>query len=185
MTLEEHIKSIIEYIGEDPSREGLKETPARVIKSYKTLFSGYNKNPEDVLTVFDGENYDEMIIVKDIEFYSTCEHHMLPFFGKVHIGYLPSDKIVGLSKMPRFVEIFARRLQNQERLTSQIAETINRLINPKGVGVIIEAKHFCMMARGVQKQSSQVTTSAVRGHFKTNLNTRSEFLRLINRKNDF
>lgn len=185
MNPEQHITELLKHIGEDPNREGLADTPSRVIKSFKTLYSGYDKNPEDILTVFDGENYDEMIIVKDIEFYSTCEHHMLPFFGKVHIGYLPTDKIVGLSKMPRFVEIFARRLQNQERLTSQIAETINSLISPKGVGVIVEAKHFCMMARGIQKQSSQVTTSAVIGHFKTNLNTRSEFLRLINRKNEF
>ncbi len=179
MTPEEHIKKLIEHLGENPDREGLVDTPSRVIRSYETLFSGYNKDPKEVLTVFDGEDYDEMIIVKDIEFYSTCEHHMLPFFGKVHIGYLPTDKIIGLSKLPRLVEIFSRRLQNQERMTSQIANALNDLLKPKGVGVIVEGKHLCMMARGVQKQTSSVTTSTVLGQFKKDLNTRSEFLELI------
>lgn len=179
MSPEEHVKKIIENLGEDPSREGLLDTPRRVIKSHETLFSGYGKKPEDVLTVFDGEDYDEMIVVKDIEFYSTCEHHMLPFFGRAHIGYLPNDKIIGLSKLPRLVEIFSRRLQNQERMTSQIAKALDDLLKPKGVGIVVEAKHFCMMARGVSKQNSKVSTSAVLGQFKKDLNTRSEFLQLI------
>lgn len=181
MIPEKHIRDIIKAIGDDPDREGLKATPKRVIASYKSLFSGYGKNPKDILTVFENEGYDEMIIAKDIEFYSFCEHHMLPFYGRVHVGYIPKDKIIGLSKIPRVVEIFARRLQNQERLTSQIASTLNELLNPKGVGVVIEAKHLCMMSRGVEKQNSEITTSSVIGLFKKNDNTRSEFLRLIGR----
>jgi len=177
--MEDLVKKILQKIGEDPSREGLKDTPKRVVKAWEKIFSGYNKKPEDVLTVFDGENYDQMVVVKDIEFYSTCEHHMLPFFGKVHIGYIPNGRIIGLSKIPRIVEIFARRMQNQERMTSQIAESLDKLLKPKGVGVIVEAKHFCMMARGVEKQSSKATTSSLYGLFKTNQNTRSEFLKLI------
>lgn len=176
---EKNVHKLLEFIGEDPQREGLIETPKRVIKSYKTLFSGYGKDPKEVVTLFDGENYDEMIIVQNIEFYSTCEHHMLPFFGKIHIGYLPNKKIIGLSKIPRLAEIFARRLQNQERMTWQIAEALNDILQPKGVGVVAEARHFCMMARGVQKQNSKVKTSTLLGKFKSNLNTRSEFLRLI------
>lgn len=177
--IEDHIKKIIEALGEDPSREGLLKTPERVAKSYKTLFSGYGKNPADVLTVFDDEKYDEMIVVKDIEFYSFCEHHMLPFFGKAHVGYIPNGKIVGLSKIPRIVDIFSRRLQNQERITQQIASSLMELLEPKGVGVVLEAKHFCMMARGVEKQNSVVRTSAMKGIFKEKDNTRSEFLELI------
>ena len=181
MIPEQHIRDIIKAIGDNPEREGVKDTPRRVIESYAELFSGYGKNPQDVLTVFDGEDYDEMIIAKDIEFYSFCEHHMLPFYGKVHIGYIPNGKIIGLSKMPRIVEIFARRLQNQERLTSQIAKALSELLDPKGVGVVIEAKHLCMMSRGVEKQNSEVTTSSLIGLFKKKDNTRSEFLRLIGR----
>lgn len=181
MIPKQHIIDIIKAIGDDPTREGLKDTPRRVIESYSELFSGYGKDPKDVLTVFDGEKYDEMIIAKDIEFYSFCEHHMLPFFGKIHIGYIPNGKIIGLSKMPRTVEIFARRLQNQERLTDQIAEALNDLLSPKGVGVVIEAKHLCMMSRGVEKQNSEVITSSLSGLFKKNDKTRGEFLRLIGR----
>ncbi|MBT6068430.1 GTP cyclohydrolase I FolE [Candidatus Peregrinibacteria bacterium] len=181
MIPESHIQDIIKAIGDDPNREGLKDTPRRVIESYKELFSGYEKDPAEVLTVFDGENYDEMIIAKDIEFYSFCEHHMLPFYGKVHIGYIPNGKIIGLSKMPRIVEIFARRLQNQERLTSQIAKALDELLQPKGVGVVVEARHLCMMARGVEKQNSEVITSSLIGLFKKNDLTRGEFLRLIGR----
>lgn len=177
--IEENIKEILEFIGENPEREGLKDTPHRVAKAYSTLFGGYEQDPKEVLTVFDGEDYDEMIICKDIDFYSNCEHHMLPFFGKVHIGYIPNKKIVGLSKLPRIVDIFARRLQNQERLTQQIAQTLDELISPKGVAVVIEAKHFCTMARGVEKQNSSMTTSASIGLFKKNAKTRSEFLKLI------
>jgi len=177
--MEEVVKKIIEAIGEIPEREGLKDTPGRVVKSWKKLFSGYDKDPKDLMTVFDGEDYDEMIVVNNIEFYSTCEHHMIPFFGKAHIGYIPDGKIIGLSKIPRLVEIFSRRLQNQERLTQQISSTLNSLLKPKGVGVILEAKHLCMMARGVQKQNSSVRTSSVQGLFKKDPRTREEFLRLV------
>jgi GTP cyclohydrolase I len=177
--IEEYIAKILEEIGENPEREGLKNTPERVAKSYKSLFSGYDKDPKDILTVFDDEQYDEMIVVKDIEYYSFCEHHMLPFFGKAHIGYIPNGKIVGLSKLPRILDIFARRLQNQERITQQVASCIMELLQPKGVGVVLEAKHFCMMARGVEKQNSIVRTSAMKGIFKEKDNTRSEFLELI------
>ncbi|MFA5792737.1 MAG: GTP cyclohydrolase I FolE [Candidatus Gracilibacteria bacterium] len=173
------IKQLLETIEPDTDREGLRETPRRVDEAFKALFSGYDQKPEDLLKVFDGENYDEMIVLKDIEFHSMCEHHMLPFFGKVHIGYIPNGKIIGLSKMPRLVEIFARRLQNQERLTTQIADAMQKMLNPKGVAVVISAKHFCMMARGVQKQSSEVTTSALKGLFKKDGSTRSEFLKLL------
>lgn len=176
---EKAIRELIKAIGENPNREGLKKTPERVANSFEKIFSGYKKNPKDVMTTFTAEDYDEMIVMKDIEFYSTCEHHILPFFGKVHIGYIPNGKIVGLSKLPRLVEVFARRLQNQERLTHQIAESLKELIHPRGVGVVIQAKHLCVMARGVEKQGSEVVTSAMFGLFKKNLNTRSEFLKLI------
>jgi len=177
--VEDLVRQLIVEIGEDPDREGLLGTPARVAKSYKDLFSGYEKNLENIITVFDNEGYDEMVIAKDIEFYSMCEHHMLPFFGKAHIGYIPQDKIIGLSKLPRLMEVFSRRLQNQERLTSQVARGLMDILNPKGVGVVIEAQHLCMMARGVEKQGASMTTSSVQGLFKKNLNTRNEFLRLI------
>lgn len=177
--LEKHIRAILNLIGENPKREGLINTPKRVAKAYEKLFSGYEKKQKDMVTVFENEGYDEMVIVKDVEFYSQCEHHLLPFFGKVHIGYIPDKKIIGLSKMPRLVEMFSRRLQNQERLTSQIAEGLMDMLHPKGVGVVIEAKHLCMMARGIEKQNSMILTSAVRGLFKSKLNTRTEFLRLI------
>ncbi len=173
------VKELLSEIPEDPSREGLKETPKRVAKSFSKLYGGYNQDPKDIITTFDNEGYDEMVIAKDIEFYSMCEHHMLPFFGKAHIGYVPDTKIVGLSKMPRLVEVFARRLQNQERLTKQIADTLNDELGPKGVGVIIEASHFCMMARGVEKQSCKMTTSSFTGLFLKDSRTRSEFLNLV------
>lgn len=177
--LQKMIRSLFEHIGEDPEREGLKDTPRRVVAAYEKLFGGYRQNPADVLTVFGDELYDEMIVVKDIEFYSMCEHHVLPFFGRAHIGYIPDGKIIGLSKLPRLVEIYARRLQNQERLTNQIARGLQDILKPKGVGVILEAKHLCMMARGVEKQDSEVTTSALLGLFKRELNTRGEFLRHV------
>ena len=176
---EELVRQILLSIGEDPTREGLLETPQRVVRSYEKLFSGYHQNLENIVTVFDNEGYDEMVIARDIEFFSTCEHHMLPFFGKAHIGYLPKDKIIGLSKLPRLIEVFARRLQNQERLTSQVAQGLMDILSPKGVGVVIEAKHLCMMARGVEKQNAMVTTSTLQGLFKKNSETRTEFLRLI------
>lgn len=177
--IEKLYAQILEEIGEDSSREGLKDTPKRIAKSFEKLFGGYDKSAKDIATQFDGENYDEMIICKEIHFFSTCEHHMQPFFGTVSIGYIPGKKIIGLSKLPRIVEIFARRLQNQERLTMQIAKSLNDLIKPKGVGVVIKAKHLCMMARGVEKTSASMTTSSCLGLFKTNSKTRSEFLRLI------
>jgi GTP cyclohydrolase I len=176
---QEFIKKLLLHIGEDPNREGLRETPGRVITAFEKIFSGYKKKPEDVLTVFEDEKYDEMIVVKNIEFYSTCEHHFLPFHGQVHIGYIPNGKIIGLSKLPRLVEIFSRRLQNQERLTNQIAQALHSILNPRGVGVIIEAKHLCIMARGVEKQNCEVVTSSLIGLFKREQNTRNEFLKLI------
>ncbi|EKD93802.1 MAG: GTP cyclohydrolase 1 [uncultured bacterium] len=175
----EHFTALLQLLGEDPDREGLLKTPDRIARSWETLFAGYDQDFKSNATVFENENYDEMVISKDIEFYSMCEHHMLPFWGRVHIGYIPADKIIGLSKLPRLVETYSRRLQNQERLTSQIAEGLMNVLKPKGVGVVIEAQHFCMMARGVQKQNTMMITSAVRGLFKKHMNTRSEFLRLI------
>jgi len=177
--IEKLIDKLIQEIGDDPHREGLKETPARVARSYEKLFGGYHGDPKELVTEFEGEDYDEMIICKHIDFYSTCEHHMLPFFGKAHIGYLPNRKIIGISKLPRIVEIFARRMQNQERLTMQIAKTIDDLLNPIGVGVVVDAQHLCMMSRGVEKQNAVITTSSFTNAFRTNEKTRSEFLRLI------
>ena len=176
---EKIIRDLIEMIGEDPEREGLAGTPERVAKSYKKLFGGYDEDPSKLITVFDNEGYDEMIIAKDIDFYSTCEHHILPFFGKAYIGYIPDNKIIGLSKLPRLVEIFSRRLQNQERMTKQIADTLNELLKPRGVGVVIKAEHLCMKARGVEKQNCEISTSSFTGLFIKNLNTRAEFLNLI------
>ena len=177
--LEKVVADLIAALGENVGREGLKATPKRVAKSFEKIFSGYGKKPKDIVTIFEDRHYDEMIVVKDIEWYSTCEHHLLPFFGTAHIGYIPHGKIIGLSKIPRLVEIFSRRMQNQERLTVQIAEALTELISPRGVGVVLEAKHLCMMARGVEKQGSKVVTSSMLGLFKKNLNTRSEFLKLI------
>lgn len=173
------IKDLIKSIGEDPKREGLIGTPGRVSKSYKKLFGGYKEDPKKLIRVFDNEGYNEMIIAKDIDFYSTCEHHMLPFVGKAYIGYIPDDKIIGLSKLPRLVEIFSRRLQNQERLTKQIADTLNNMLKPRGVGVVIKAEHLCMKARGVEKQNCVISTSSFTGLFIKKLNTRAEFLNLI------
>lgn len=172
-------QSIIESIGEDANRQGLLKTPERAAKAMQYLTQGYQLDAEKVLksALFD-EDYSEMVIVKNIELYSLCEHHILPFFGKAHIAYIPNGKIVGLSKIPRVVDIFSRRLQVQERLTDQIVNAINKVLRPEGVAVVIEASHMCMMMRGVQKQNSVTTTSAFRGTFK-NLETRNEFLKLI------
>jgi GTP cyclohydrolase I len=171
---------LLKRIGEDPTRNGLKETPKRMEKSMAFLTKGYQETVASVLhdALFEVD-YDEMVIVRDIEFYSMCEHHLLPFFGKAHIAYVPNGKVVGLSKLPRIVEVFARRLQVQERLTQQIAEAIEEAIAPQGVGVVIEAQHLCMMMRGVEKQSSLTVTSSLRGVFKTQLQTRSEFMSLV------
>jgi GTP cyclohydrolase I len=175
-------REILSRIGEDPERDGLLKTPERVEKSMGFLTKGYEENPIEVLqkALFDVE-YDEMVIVKDIEMFSLCEHHMLPFFGKVHVAYIPNGKVVGLSKIPRLIEVFARRLQVQERLTRQIADAIQEAIHPQGVGVVIEARHLCMMMRGVEKQHSSTVTSAMVGCFRER-ETRSEFLTLVRQR---
>ena len=174
------IRSILTELGEDPSRDGLVKTPERVDRSLRYLTSGYQKSADELLNgaLFDVA-YDEMVIVKDIEIFSLCEHHLLPFFGKCHVAYLPNGKIIGLSKIPRLVDMFARRLQVQERLTTQIAETIREKIHPKGVAVVIEAQHLCMIMRGVEKQNSVAVTSSMLGVFKGDQNTRNEFLNLV------
>ncbi len=172
-------ESIISNLGEDVKREGILKTPERAAKAMQFLTQGYDQNPEEILKgAMFKEGYDDMVIVKDIELYSLCEHHMLPFFGKAHIAYIPDGYIVGLSKIPRIVDVFARRLQVQERLTHDILECINTTLKPKGVAVVIEASHMCMMMRGVQKQNSVTTTSGFRGQFEK-IETRTEFLRLI------
>ena len=174
-----HFTKIIDLLGEDTRREGLEKTPSRAAKALKFLTEGYEKDPKQILqSAMFTEDYNEMVIVKDIELYSLCEHHMLPFFGKAHIAYIPDGKIVGLSKIPRVVDVFSRRLQVQERLTKQILDCMNETLNPKGVGVVIEASHMCMMMRGVQKQNSTTTTSGFRGSFRET-DTRNEFLKLI------
>ncbi len=176
---EEIVREILFRLGEDPSRDGLVATPGRVEKSMAFLTKGYDENASEILrgALFD-EDYDEMVIVKDIEIFSLCEHHMLPFFGKVHVAYVPNGKVIGLSKIPRLVEVFARRLQIQERLTRQIADAIQEAINPQGVGVVIEARHLCMMMRGIEKQHSSTVTSAMLGCFRKK-ETRLEFLSLV------
>jgi GTP cyclohydrolase I len=178
--LERHVEGILGEIGEDPAREGLLRTPHRVAKAYQYLTSGYRKDIKEVLNnaVFT-ERYSEMVVVKNIDFFSMCEHHMLPFFGKAHVAYIPNGKIVGLSKIPRIVEVFARRLQVQERLTQQIADTLFDALTPDGVGVVTEARHMCMMMRGVEKQNSVATASAMLGVFRDDVKTRQEFLDLI------
>ncbi|MGO9271414.1 MAG: GTP cyclohydrolase I FolE [Terriglobia bacterium] len=178
--IEEAMRGILSDLGEDPERDGLLRTPQRVAKSLRFLTSGYAKDVDEVLNgaLFD-VCYDEMVLVRDIEVFSMCEHHLLPFFGRCHVAYIPNQKVVGLSKIPRLVEVFARRLQVQERLTQQIAETIMEKINPQGVGVVIEAKHLCMIMRGVEKQNSVAVTSAMLGVFRDDRRTREEFLQLV------
>jgi GTP cyclohydrolase I len=171
---------MLPYLGEDPGREGLLRTPARVAKSMRWLTRGYGKSVEEVVgnAVFE-EKHESMVLVRDIEVYSLCEHHMLPFFGKAHIAYYPDGRIIGLSKLPRIVDVFARRLQVQERMTDQIADALMAVLEPMGVGVVVEAYHLCMMMRGVQKQNSKTVTSALRGIFRDDAKTRDEFLRLV------
>ena len=180
LEFENIIRRELELIGEDPSRDGLLKTPERVAKSMGWLTRGYGMNVEDVVgdAVFE-EQHESMVMVRDIELYSMCEHHMLPFYGKAHIAYIPKGKIVGLSKLPRIVEVFARRLQVQERLTEQVAQAIEDVLQPDGVGVVIECEHLCMMMRGVEKQNSRTITSALRGVFRDDARTREEFLHLI------
>ena len=180
--MQELIRQLLAELGEDPTREGLLNTPKRVEKALKFLTSGYHADVDTVMNnALFTVDYNEMVIVKDIDFYSLCEHHLLPFFGRCHIAYIPNGKVIGLSKIPRLVEIFARRLQIQERLTSQIAETIREKIRPLGVGVVIEATHLCMAMRGVEKQNSFAITSAMLGGFQNDARTRMEFLELIRR----
>ena len=177
------VREILLRLGEDPEREGLLRTPERVERAMQFLTKGYTEDPEAMLKgALFTEEYDEMVIVKDIEMFSLCEHHMLPFFGKVHVAYLPKGKVVGLSKIPRLVELYSRRLQVQERLTTQIAESLMKVIQPLGVGVIIEARHLCMMMRGVEKQHSAAVTSSMLGAFREEQQTREEFLSLIRAK---
>jgi GTP cyclohydrolase I len=174
------IRTILESIGEDPERQGLQRTPQRVETALRWLTRGYHMSVEEAVggACFE-EQHEAMILVRDVELYSLCEHHMLPFFGRAHVAYIPDGRIVGLSKIPRIVEVFARRLQVQERLTDQIADAIMEVLAPQGVGIVIEAAHLCMMMRGVEKQNSRTVTSAVRGLFRTDSRTRSEFLRLV------
>lgn len=178
---EKCITTILESVGENPNREGLLKTPNRVFKAFQFLTKGYHENIKDVLNdaLFQSSN-NEMVLVRDIEFYSLCEHHLLPFFGRVHVAYIPDQKVVGLSKIPRLVEVFARRLQIQEQLTEQIADALMENVNAKGVGVVIEARHMCVEMRGVQKVNSTTSTSALRGLFLKNEKTRKEFFELIN-----
>ncbi len=178
--MEQHWKAIIEAIGEDPNREGLVKTPERAAKAFKFLTRGYHQDVDELVNnaIFTSDT-DEMVIVRNIELYSMCEHHLLPFIGKAHVAYLPQGKVIGLSKIARIVDLFARRLQIQEVLTKQIADCVNSAIDAKGVGVVIEAKHMCMMMRGVEKQNSVMTTSCMLGHFRDQPQTREEFLRLI------
>lgn len=176
----DHIREMLEALGEDPNRPGLQRTPERVEKSLRWLTQGYQQTLEGVIgqAVFE-EKHESMIMVRDIELYSMCEHHMLPFFGRAHVAYIPNGKIIGLSKLPRIVDMFAHRLQLQERLTDQVADAIMEVLDPRGVGVVIEASHLCMMMRGVEKQNSKTVTSAVRGVFRDDIKTREEFLRLV------
>src|SRR6266851_8883605 len=184
-SLQELTREMLVRLGEDPERVGLQHTPERMERSMLYLTKGYQENPEDTLlgAMFDVA-YDEMVIVKDIEMFSLCEHHLLPFFGKVHVAYIPNGKVIGLSKVPRLIELFSRRLQIQERLTTQIAETIQRVIEPQGVAVVIEARHLCMMMRGVEKQHSAAVTSSMLGCFRNEQETRQEFLSLIRQRSN-
>lgn len=177
---EELIREILVRVGEDPDREGLQQTPPRIVRSWKEIYGGYEQRAEDVLvTQFCAGQYDEMVLLRDIEFYSTCEHHMLPFYGKAHIAYLPKNKIVGLSKLARLFDVYARRLQVQERLTQQVAAELERVLRPEGVAVMLEGKHQCMCCRGVGKQDGTMVTSCLLGAFKENLASRNEFLALV------
>ncbi len=180
--LQDSILELLKSIGEDPERDGLKHTPERVARMYEELLAGYRIDPIAMVNdaLFDVE-YDQIVIVRDIEFYSLCEHHMLPFIGRAHVAYIPNGKVIGLSKIPRIVDMFARRLQVQERMTSQVADFLNELLHPNGVAVVIEGLHMCSMMRGVKKQNARMTTSAVHGYFRTNMATRMEFLDNISR----
>ncbi len=180
-----YVEGMLKELGEDPTRDGLIKTPARVATAMRFFTQGYQQDPVAILNgaLFEVD-YDEMVLIRDIDFYSLCEHHMVPFFGRVHVGYLPRGKVVGLSKIARTVEMFARRLQIQERLTMQIADTLGSVLEPQGVGVVVEAKHLCMMSRGIAKQNSFAITSSMRGTFESNSKTRAEFMELIRHQTD-
>lgn len=177
--IENAVVNLLLSIGENPTREGLVDTPRRVAKSYTKLFEGYNQKPEDLLTVFDADGYDQIVLLKDIEFYSTCEHHMIPFWGKAHVAYLPGKKIVGISKLARLVDMYARRLQIQERICDQVTEALMDHLHPRGAACLIEASHLCMRARGVEKQSSVMVTSSLKGIFLTDQSARAELMTLM------
>lgn len=179
MSMQNMIREMIRSMGDEPFREGLRETPDRVMRSWEQLYSGYNQDPADIFTTFEADGYDEIVLLKNIEFYSMCEHHILPFFGKAHVAYIPNKKIVGISKLARLVDLYARRLQIQERIGSQVIEAINAYLKPKAAACIIEAKHLCMVSRGVGKQNSIMTTSALSGAFKDKPEARAELMRLI------
>jgi GTP cyclohydrolase I len=186
ISIASHMTEILSELGEDPTREGLVRTPERAEKALRFLTSGYQMDLDEIVNgALFSHDCDEMVIVKDIEFFSMCEHHLLPFFGKMHVGYIPNSKVIGLSKIPRIVDMFARRLQLQERLTQQVAETLNEVLAPKGVGVICEARHFCMMMRGVEKQHSGTVTSAMLGGFRQRKETRDEFLSLVSHRQTY
>lgn len=182
MALQDAVRQILTNVGEDPEREGLQRTPERISRMFDEILAGYKVDPVVLVNeaLFDVK-YDEMIVVKDIEFYSMCEHHMLPFFGKAHVAYVPRDKVIGLSKIPRIVEMFARRLQVQERMTQEIAELLNEVLDPQGVGVVVEGAHMCSMMRGVRKENARMVTSAMLGNFKDNPKTRNEFMEHLRR----
>lgn len=181
LEFENAVKTMMQSVGEDPTREGLLKTPERVYKAFKFIYGGYNQDPKEILNsaLFTSSN-DEMVLLKDIEFYSTCEHHLLPIIGRVHVAYIPDGKVVGLSKIPRVVNVFARRMQIQEQLTEQICDAIMDALKPKGVAVVVQARHMCMEMRGVEKINSTTTSSALRGLFKSDEKTRSEFFSLVN-----
>ncbi len=183
--IEDYVSGMLKELGEDPSRDGLLRTPRRVAEAMRFFTAGYAQDPIETLNdaLFDVD-YDEMVLVKDIDFYSLCEHHMVPFFGRVQVGYIPNGKVVGLSKIPRLVDMFARRLQVQERFTTQVAEVLDEVLQPRGVGVVVEAKHLCMVMRGVEKQNSFAITSSLRGDFSSDSKTRSEFMELIRHRKD-
>lgn len=179
MSIEKNVKEIIDFLGEDVEREGLIETPKRVQKAYEEIFSGYKQNPKDLMKTFQEGTCEEMVILKNCEFYSICEHHMFPFFGHISIGYIPNKKVIGISKLARLVDCFSKRMQIQERMTTQIADTIMNELDARGVFVVCEGVHFCMRSRGVKKQDASMITSAIRGVFKENAEARQEFLSLI------
>lgn len=177
--IEESIREMLEYIGEDVNREGLLETPKRIRKSWDKLYGGYDMDPKDLLKTFDKETYDQMVVLKDIEFYSTCEHHMLPFFGKAHIAYIPRKKVIGVSKLARLLEIYARRMQIQERIGEQVTTFLMKELKAKGAACVLEAQHFCMTSRGVEKKNAKMVTSSLKGAFLKEPETRQEFMSMI------